>query len=70
MIAKPSFRPKPHALQVIFGRRKVVIGIMHLPALPGSPAYDGAGMDDLIRFALNEAARLQRGGVCRKPVSA
>lgn len=63
MIAKPSFRPKPHALQAIFGRRKVVIGMVHLLALPGSPAYDGAGMDDLVSFALNEAARLQRGGV-------
>ena len=35
--AKPVFRPKPHALEALFGRRKVVIGVIHSLALPGSP---------------------------------
>ena len=63
MSAKPSFRPKPHALEAIFGRRKVVIGMVHSRALPGSAAYDGQSMDELLAFALAEADRLQQGGV-------
>jgi predicted TIM-barrel enzyme len=57
------FRPKPHALGAIFGRRKVVIGVIHLHALPGSPDYDGAPMHDLLDFALAEAGRYAGGGV-------
>jgi len=60
---KPTFRPKPHALEAIFGRRKVVIGMIHSRALPGSPAYEGEPMDDVVGFAIDEAARLKAGGV-------
>lgn len=63
MSAKPSFRPKRHALEAIFGRRKVVIGMVHSRALPGSAAYDGESMDELVGFALAEAERLREGGV-------
>jgi membrane complex biogenesis BtpA family protein len=58
-----TFRPKPHALQAIFGRRKVVIGMIHSRALPGSAAYDGEPMDDVVGFAVAEALRLRQGGV-------
>jgi membrane complex biogenesis BtpA family protein len=63
MNAKPTFRPKPHALEAIFGRRKVVIGMIHSRALPGSPAYDGESMDEVVAFAVAEAMRLRQGGV-------
>jgi uncharacterized protein len=63
MNAKPTFRPKPHALEAIFGRRKVVIGMIHSRALPGSPAYDGESMDEVVGFAVAEAMRLKQGGV-------
>jgi membrane complex biogenesis BtpA family protein len=63
MTTKPTLRRKPHALQAIFGRRKVVIGMIHSRALPGSPAYEGAPMDDVVGFAIAEAARLKQGGV-------
>ena len=63
MPAQPVFRPKPHAIETLFGRRKAVIGVIHLPALPGSPAYDGADMEDLIATALAEAQRYRDGGV-------
>ncbi len=63
MSAKPTFRPKPHALEAIFGRRKVVIGMIHSRALPGSPAYEGESMDEVVGFAVAEAARLKHGGV-------
>jgi membrane complex biogenesis BtpA family protein len=59
----PVFRPKPHAIEAIFGRRKVVIGVIHLKPLPGAPDYDGEPMQDLLDFALNEAARYAAGGV-------
>ncbi len=63
MPAKPVFRPKPNAVATLFGRRKAVIGVIHLPALPGSPAYDGAEFEELITIALGEAQRYRDGGV-------
>ncbi len=63
MTAAPVFRPRPHALEAIFGRRKVVIGVIHLPALPGSPDYEGGPMPELTAAALAEAARYEAGGV-------
>jgi uncharacterized protein len=61
--AAAVFRPKPNALEAIFGRRKVVIGVIHLPALPGAPDYDGQDMQALLGFALAEAERYVAGGV-------
>ena len=57
------YRAKPNAIAAIFGRRKAVIGVIHLPALPGSPDYDGAEMDSLVRTALDEAERYRAGGI-------
>lgn len=57
------FRGKPHAIEAIFGRRKAVIGVIHLRALPGSPDYDGASMDSLLAHALSEAERYRAGGL-------
>lgn len=57
------YRAKPNAIEAIFGRRKSVIGVIHLHALPGAPDYDGASMDSLMRFALDEAERYRAGGV-------
>jgi len=63
MPAKPVFQPKPNAIQTLFGRRKVVIGVIHLPALPGSPGYLGQEMEAIIDVALAEAERYRSGGV-------
>ena len=63
MAAKPVFRPKPHALEALFGRRKVVIGVIHSLALPGAPGYDGMPMEDITAFAVAEALRYRDGGV-------
>lgn len=57
------YRAKPNAIQSIFGRRKAVIGVIHLRPLPGSPDYDGESMDSLLAHALSEAGRYQAGGV-------
>lgn len=56
-------RTKPHALQALFGRPRAVLGVVHLPALPGSPAYRGAPIDDLAAAALEDARRYAGGGV-------
>ena len=63
MQAKPVFRPKPNAIQSLFGRRKAVIGVIHSRPLPGAPGYEGEAMEDVIGFALAEAARYRDGGV-------
>lgn len=57
------YRSKPDALETVIGRRRAVIGVVHLPALPGSPAYDGERLDDLVAAALGDAQRYARGGV-------
>ena len=40
-----------------------LIGVVHLPALPGDPCYDGRSIDDNISFALRDAAALVEGGI-------
>jgi membrane complex biogenesis BtpA family protein len=63
MPAKPVFRPKPNAIEALFGRRRAVIGVIHSWPLPGAPAYQGVEMDEVIGFALAEAERYRAGGV-------
>ncbi len=63
MTTKPVYRAKPNAIASIFGRRKAVIGVIHSWALPGSPNYDGQSMDEIVRFAVDEAERYRAGGV-------
>jgi uncharacterized protein len=57
------FRSKENALQTLFGQRKVVIGVIHSLALPGSPSYQGEALEEIYAFALEEAERYVRGGV-------
>jgi membrane complex biogenesis BtpA family protein len=45
-------------------RRKAIIGMVHLGALPGTPLYDAAGgIPKLIEGALADIEALQQGGV-------
>jgi membrane complex biogenesis BtpA family protein len=62
MPANPVYRRKPNAIEQIFGRRKAVIGVIHSRPLPGAPDYDGESMDELVGFAVAEAARYRDGG--------
>lgn len=51
-------------LDDIFQVRKPVIGMCHLPALPGDPHYDkAAGMEAVVEHARHEIAGMQEGGV-------
>ncbi|MEN3319116.1 MAG: uncharacterized protein V7643_2517 [Mycobacterium sp.] len=51
-------------LDEVFGVRKPVIAMLHLAALPGDPAYDGAGgIAAVVARAREELDALQSGGV-------
>ncbi|KAA9150178.1 BtpA/SgcQ family protein [Amycolatopsis acidicola] len=56
------FPTKPNAVAELFGTDKVVIGVVHLPPLPGSPHYRGTPLDEISRFAVEEAAGYLGGG--------
>jgi len=53
---------KPHALEQIFGRRKVLIGTIHSLPLPGSPKYSNQSLDAIYEFAIQEGIRYREGG--------
>lgn len=60
----PVYRQKPHALEQIFGRRrKVAIGVLHAPPLPGSPEYRGEALEEIYAQVLAEAKRYEAGGM-------
>ncbi|AYY12255.1 BtpA/SgcQ family protein [Actinobacteria bacterium YIM 96077] len=51
-------------LEETFGVSKPIIGMCHLPALPGDPAYDAReGLAAVIEHARRELSALQAGGV-------
>lgn len=63
MSARPVARPRPHALEVLFGKRCVVIGVIHARPLPGAPDYDGQPVEELYAAALEDGRRYAAGGV-------
>ena len=60
---KSVYQTKKNALKTIFKQKKVVIGVIHSLALPGSPNYQGESLEKIYSFALEEAKRYVRGGV-------
>jgi hypothetical protein len=51
-------------LTELFAKRKTVIGMVHLKALPGTPLYDErAGMDGVLGAAEHDLVALQDGGI-------
>lgn len=56
------FPPKPNAIKELFGTAKVVIGVVHLPPLPGSPHYRGTPLTEIETFAIEEARAYLEGG--------
>ncbi len=57
------YRTKAHALEALFGKRQVAIGVIHARPLPGSPQYDGEDLEEIYAYSLREAERYARGGV-------
>lgn len=47
----------------LFDTTKPIIGMLHLAPLPGSPNYQGEGLDSVIERGLAEAESLVSGGV-------
>lgn len=47
----------------LYGVEKPIIGMVHLPPLPGSPVYNGKGLKEVIDRALYDVNELQEGGV-------
>lgn len=51
------------AIRDIFGRDKVLIGMIHCPPFPGAPRYRGETMDGIVDACLRDAERLIGGGL-------
>lgn len=47
----------------MFEVEKPIIGMVHLLPLPGSPRYDGRGLDGIMGRALQDAKALREGGI-------
>jgi hypothetical protein len=47
----------------LFGVHYPIVGMVHLPPLPGSPVYNGKGLDEVIEHALQDIKELEQGGV-------
>jgi len=54
---------KIQEMDMLFGTKKPIIGMLHLKPLPGSPIYDGKGLSKVIETALKDAEALVNGGV-------
>jgi len=54
---------RDQAMEALFGHRRVVIGVIHCPPLPGSPRYNGESMEQILERALADAQAYQQGGV-------
>jgi membrane complex biogenesis BtpA family protein len=55
--------PKRNALEALFPVRKPVIGVIHLPPLPGAPRYQGQPVTEIYAAAVIDARTLSEGGV-------
>ncbi|MBV8913098.1 MAG: BtpA family membrane complex biogenesis protein, partial [Acetobacteraceae bacterium] len=63
MLSAPVFRPRPDAIQALFGRSHAVIGVIHCLPFPGAPDYEGMQVAEIAAHAVAEAHRYARGGV-------
>jgi len=60
----PTVLPaKPSALSELFVQRKPIIGVVHLPPLPGAPRYKGESMTDICAAGARDARTLAEGGI-------
>jgi hypothetical protein len=53
----------PDAIREIFGRGKVLLGMVHCPPFPGAPRYRGERVEALYDACLRDAERLVEGGL-------
>jgi membrane complex biogenesis BtpA family protein len=62
-MVSPIANASGHAIRDLFGREKVVIGVVHCPALPGSPGHRGGPIEAVYDRALADAEAYVAGGV-------
>lgn len=63
MTAQQVLPPKSNALRDLFAVQKPVIGVIHLPPLPGAPRYTGEPVSDIYRAGARDARALAEGGI-------
>lgn len=56
-------RNRGNVILNIFQKGKVAIGVIHCPALPGAPRYDGVAIDAVYDRAMADAEAYARGGI-------
>lgn len=61
--AKRFYSKRMFSITDLFGNDKAIIGMVHLLPLPGSPAYEGWGIEEIEDHALRDAVTLEEGGV-------
>ena len=61
--ARDFYGSRLRSLRELFGVDKAIIGMVHLIPLPGSPAYNGWGIEEVVESALRDAEALVEGGV-------
>ena len=54
---------KPDALVGIFDRPKPIIGVIHLPPLPGAPRYDGQPVEEIYAAGVADAHSMSQAGI-------
>ena len=54
---------KPDALVGIFDRPKPIIGVIHLPPLPGAPRYDGQPAEEIYAAGVTDAESMSQAGI-------
>ena len=54
---------KPDALTGIFDQPKPIIGVIHLPPLPGAPRYDGQPTEDIYQAGVTDALAMSQAGI-------
>lgn len=60
--AKKLYGKRLSSMGDLFGVEKPIIGMIHLLPMPGTPGYDH-DMDTIIQQALEDAERLEEGGI-------
>ena len=60
--AKPASGNPGDAIRLLFGRSKVVIGVVHLSPLPGAPRHDGEDVQAIYERGLADARAYLEGG--------
>ena len=62
-MSTPIARSAGAALHQLFGRERVVVGVVHCLPLPGAPDHDGRPMAEIVARALADAAADRDAGV-------